>query len=242
MKKVLIVDDEKLSRDYLCSLIDWQAYGFDCVHTAENGLDVYNMVVENRYDLILTDIRMPGINGLKLIEKIQSIPHNPEFIIISGYSEFEYAQTAMRYGVKHYLLKPVEEYEITQILDSMTKPPKENYSKFVRRTVDLVEENLANQELSLKWIAATKLFMNMDYLGRLFRRETGTPFSRYVIDKRIERAKELLESDPEIKVYTVAEQVGFGDNNQYFCDVFKKYTAMTPKGYQRRCAERRREP
>ena len=111
VKKVLIVDDEKLSRDYFVNIIDWSEYGFSCVHTAADGLEVYDKVLENRYDLILTDIRMPGINGLDLIKKIQQIPHNPLFIIMSGYSEFEYAQTAMRLGVKYYLLKPVEENE-----------------------------------------------------------------------------------------------------------------------------------
>lgn len=234
MKKVLIVDDEKLSRDYFVNIIDWNEYGFSCVHTAADGLEVYDKVLKYRYDLILTDIRIPGISGLDLIKKIQEIPHNPLFIIVSGYSEFEYAQTAMRLGVKYYLLKPVEENELRQILDEIVGRPKEHYSKFVSEALSIIEENIGNENLALKWLAADKLFMNMDYLGRLFRKEMGMPFSQYVIKKRIEMAKELLSSDPNIKVYVVAQMVGFGHNSQHFCDVFKKYTSFTPKEFQRR--------
>lgn len=234
MKKVLIVDDEKLSRDYFVNIIDWSEYGFSCVHTAADGLEVYDKVLENRYDLILTDIRMPGINGLDLIKKIQQIPHNPLFIIMSGYSEFEYAQTAMRLGVKYYLLKPVEENELRQILDELAGRPKVHYSKLVSSALSIIEENISNEGLSLKWLASDKLFMSMDYLGRLFRKEVGMPFSKYVIKERVEMAKSLLSSDPNIKVYDVAQKVGFGHNSQYFCDVFKKYTSLTPKKFQRR--------
>lgn len=236
MKKVLIVDDEKLSRDYFANIIDWSEYGFSCVHTAADGLEVYEKVLENMYDLILTDIRMPGINGLDLIKKIQQIPHNPLFIIMSGYSEFEYAQTAMRLGVKHYLLKPVEENELRQALDEIAGKPKVHYSTLVNAALSIIEENISNENLSLKWLASEKLFMSMDYLGRLFRKEVGMPFSKYVIRERVELAKALLSSDPNIKVYDVAQHVGFGYNSQYFSDVFKKNTLLTPKEYQQRNA------
>lgn len=234
MKKVLIVDDEKLSRDYFVSIIDWSEYGFSCVHTAADGLEVYDKVLENRYDLILTDIQIPGISGLKLIEKIQGIPHNPIFIIVSGYSEFKYAQTAMRLGVKYYLLKPVEENELRLILDEIVGRTNNHYSKIVSEVLSIIDENIGNEELSLKWLAANKLFMSMDYLGRLFRKEVGMAFSQYVIKERMELAKRLLSSEPNIKVYDVAQRVGFGHNSQYFCDVFKKHTALTPKEFQHR--------
>ena len=150
MKKVLIVDDEKLSRDYFVNIIDWSEYGLSRVHTAADGLEVYDKVLENRYDLILTDIRMPGINGLDLIKKIQQIPHNPLFIIMSGYSEFEYAQTAMRLGVKYYLLKPVEENELRQIFDELAGRPKVHYGELVSSALSIIEENISNEGLSIK--------------------------------------------------------------------------------------------
>jgi len=110
---------------------------------------------------------------------------------------------------------------------------KGKYSKNVSETLKLIEENLSNPDLSLKWIASTKIFMSMDYLGRLFRNETGMAFSQYVAKRRIEYAKELLISEPDIKIYNVAYKSGFGDNSQHFADIFKKHTGFTPREFQK---------
>ena len=72
----------------------------------------------------MTDIKMPGLSGLDLIEKVRAAQLNTEFIILSGYGEFEFARTAMRYGVKHYLLKPSNETEITQVIMSCVETCK----------------------------------------------------------------------------------------------------------------------
>ena len=113
------------------------------------------------------------------------------------------------------------------------KIQKGKYSKNVSETLELIEENISNAELSLKWIASSKIFMSMDYLGRLFRNETGMAFSQYVLKRRIEYAKNLLVSEPDIKIYTVAYKSGFGDNSQHFADMFKKHTGVTPREFQK---------
>ncbi len=108
-----------------------------------------------------------------------------------------------------------------------TKKTKK-YSEVVLNLMKIVEENIEHPELSLQWIATKKLFMNADYLGKLFKKEVGQKFSTYVTAKRIEKAVELIQKDRSIKVFELAEKLGFGDNPQYFSQIFKKVTGVTP--------------
>lgn len=112
---------------------------------------------------------------------------------------------------------------------------KDNISKYsavVNTVIKYIESNLDNEELSLIWIANKILYMNEDYLGKLFKKETNEKFSQYVIRTRLEKAKELLKSDTGYKTFEVAEKTGFGKNSQYFSQVFKKHTGYTPSEYK----------
>lgn len=120
MYKVMIVDDEKSIRDGLKKIIDWDAYGFSVCAVARSGEEAYTFYQTQRPDLILTDIRMPGMSGLELIEKLRTEGDKDlEFIILSGYADFEYARRAIRFGVSNYLLKPVDEDEIHHLLSEI---------------------------------------------------------------------------------------------------------------------------
>lgn len=112
MYKAFIIDDEPFARARIKELIDWEDVGFSIVGEASNGEDAFNEIVQILPDLVLTDIRMPVFSGLELIRRaIPSLP-NCRFIIFSGYSDFEYAHEAIKYGVKSYLLKPINEHEL----------------------------------------------------------------------------------------------------------------------------------
>ena len=128
--------------------------------------------------------------------------------------------------IKQYILSVAE-----QITDANMKMQKNKHSSIINRVFEVVEQYLGNTELSLNWIAGEVLFMNADYLGKLFKKETGEKFSNYVMRLRIEKAIEVIESSPDVKVFELAEQLGFGDNPQYFSQVFKKYTGQTPTEY-----------
>ena len=123
MLKLLIADDEKTIRETIRSFINWEALDIEVVGTAKDGIEAYNMILDLYPDIVLTDIRMPGLSGLELIERMHKINKDMQFIILSGYNEFEYAKTAMQYGVRHYLLKPCSEQ---QIIDSI-KEIKQDY-------------------------------------------------------------------------------------------------------------------
>lgn len=110
--KVIIVDDEYFARLALIKSIDWSAYGFEVIAEAENGKEAYRLIVEMKPDLVILDINMPFVNGLELLEKTTENELNTKFILLSGYSEFEYAKEAIKYGVESYLLKPLIEQEL----------------------------------------------------------------------------------------------------------------------------------
>lgn len=124
MLKMIIVDDEKIIRETIHSLIDWNSLGIDVAAVCKDGIEAFDCILDEYPDIVMTDIKMPGLSGLDLIEKVRAAQLNTEFIILSGYGEFEFARTAMRYGVKHYLLKPSNEQKSHRLLCPVLKPVK----------------------------------------------------------------------------------------------------------------------
>ena len=121
MFKVVLADDETIALEGLSVLTDWEELGFEVCGVCEDGEEALMAVSECSPDLVITDIRMPGIDGLELINRVRHLGlEQPIFIVLSGYSEFEYARTALRYGVSHYLLKPVMEMEWEKVLAEVT--------------------------------------------------------------------------------------------------------------------------
>lgn len=128
MYKILVVDDEKIIRDGLSS-IDWQSHEGQLCAVAQNGLEAYEIIEQDHPDLVITDLKMPGMNGIDLIAKASVKYPGIIFIILSGYSEFEFAKQAMVYGVKFYVLKPFDESELFTCLDAAVKELKEKSRK-----------------------------------------------------------------------------------------------------------------
>lgn len=133
-------------------------------------------------------------------------------------------------------LNEVKEY-IISFAEEMARENRAKIEKKSNRKIDkmlsCIEENLANEEFSLKWLANNLLYFNNDYLGKLFKKEVGVSFTSYVIKRRIEKACELFRENPEAHIYDVAEKTGFGDNTQYFSQVFKKEMGVVPSEWQK---------
>lgn len=142
MLRLIIADDEKIIREAISNLIDWNAYGIDLIGTCKDGIETYNMIVDECPDIVMTDIKMPGLNGLDLIKKVYEIDPDIEFVILSGFSEFEFAKQAMEFGVRHYLLKPINE---NQIIDVMEKVKSDFYKNCSIKNLQYEKELLSNK-------------------------------------------------------------------------------------------------
>ena len=116
MLRVVLADDEHKIILLLQKLIQWERLGYEIVGTANDGLRALELVREKQPHLLITDVQMPGCNGIELIRQAKELQPDLHFIIVSGYRKFEYAQSALKYGVEDYLLKPLKQEELTGIL------------------------------------------------------------------------------------------------------------------------------
>ena len=249
MLKVIIADDERIIREAIAKYINWSALGLELVSQCANGIEAFNAILDVSPDIAILDIKMPGLSGLDIIKKITETDKDMQFILLSGYGEFEYAQTAMRYGVRHYLLKPSSTDEINACLkevmaESLKRKKDSNAistdkpaitgdvpASITDQIQKYVKNNLSNPNLTLKWISENVLYMNVDYVSKRFLKDTGERFSAFLTRTRVETAEKLLQGNPYEKVQYVSKMVGCGNNPQYFSQIFKKVTGMTPSQY-----------
>lgn len=155
MLSVLIADDEKYVRKGVRSLINWQEQGYVIQGEAGDGLEAWEWIVKHRPDVVITDIKMPGLSGIELIEKAMAAELTAtRFLILSGYGEFRYAQQAVRYGVQDYLLKPIDEQELKASLIRLRKqlgPPVDQGGhagipvRLIQKWAEGLEENDADR-------------------------------------------------------------------------------------------------
>ncbi len=118
---IYIADDEFLVIEKLKILIPWEREGFELCGSATDGKTAYSDILRLTPDIVISDIRMPGYTGLQLVELLQNAPKVPQFILVSGFRDFDYAQTALRFRVKDYLLKPIDETELNKVLNNIRK-------------------------------------------------------------------------------------------------------------------------
>lgn len=139
MYKVMIIDDEAMIRWGIHDLLDWEEEGFVFCEDGRDGLDGLKKLLEYRPDLVLVDIKMPGMSGIELIQAARGEGYEGSFIILTGYAEFEFAQSAVRLGVKEYLLKPIDEEElkncVRRIRDELIRKEGEQVYHFANETI-----------------------------------------------------------------------------------------------------------
>lgn len=121
MLRLMIVDDEQIIREALSQMIDYQSIGYELIAAAKNGMEAYDIICDEYPDVVITDIRMPLLNGLDLIDRSIKSDSRITFVLLSGYNDFEYAKQAMKYGVRYYLLKPTDKNELIESLVSIRK-------------------------------------------------------------------------------------------------------------------------
>jgi Response regulator containing CheY-like receiver domain and AraC-type DNA-binding domain len=153
MYKVIIADDEAKVCQLILELIDWNALGFEISAIAKNGHEAYSLICEHMPDIVITDIRMPGYDGIELVKLIHAKGTCPYFIILSGYSHFEYAREALRYGVENYLLKPVNKNELIETLSSIKE-------KLINEKARIEQTDLIKSQLNISKDKMHQLLIN----------------------------------------------------------------------------------
>lgn len=252
MKTILIVDDEPRTREGVRKVLETWAAGRFRIETAANGVTALEWLQANETHLLITDVRMPQIGGLDLVEQTLQLAHRPVVIIISGHPEFDYAQKALQYGVMEYLLKPIDKKKLTAAVESALKR-EENNSR-IERMEKLVDPKLlsaAQEERvystqvqeALEYLNAHQgeavtlkdmadfLHMNASYFSVLFKEQTGLTFSEFVTRRRVQRAKELL-AGTRLTINEISEQTGY-QTAKYFVKVFRALEGVSPSQYRK---------
>lgn len=237
--KILIIDDEPKIRNGLSNLLT-RREGWEVAGAYENAADALKYLAVNQVDVMITDIKMPEISGLELIARIRKRDKKTAIIILSGYSNFQFAQRAIELGVSRYLTKPTNPRELICVLEETEKKlggkqeKEEDSGKipnlFVQKAADYIKLNYS-EKISIKEIA-DQLYLSPNYLSELFKKHTGKTISEYLTEYRLEKACQLLDH-AEYRVGDVSGMVGIHDG-RYFSNMFKKKYGMTPTEYRNR--------
>jgi len=224
MRTAVIVDDEELSVDLLKYLIQRYELPIEVVGEAFSGDEGLELINSLKPDIAFIDIKMPVLNGLELIEKVNAgRKNNISFIVVTAYDYFEYAQTALRLGAKDILLKPIEPELFLETMERVMDY-KKSRNKIFDQIVEYINCNYC-EEVELKHCAEI-YHTSSSYIARMFKKYLNTTFSAYINDLRIKKAKELLK-DSDLTIKEVSYNAGYNNLN-YFYKTFKKSTGMTP--------------
>jgi two-component system response regulator YesN len=259
MVSVVVVEDEKVIRNGLVLTIPWLELGCKILGEAENGVEGSTLIAKLKPDIVITDVIMPGMNGIDMIRSLQGKTES-EYVILSGYADFEFAQTAIELGVKRYLVKPLEESKLKETITDLVREVEEKKKNMHQR--DVYKQNLDhdlffkeyisrhNSDYREKYLEETLRLIADHYAENLtaadvseyleisessfvkmFKNKTGYTFLKYLTLYRIKNSIKLL-GDKSLRVCDVAYKVGYSDC-RYFGEVFKKYLGMTPLEYRR---------
>lgn len=146
--KVLIADDERKVCQLIYHLVDWSEYGMEVVGMINDGREAYEFIRREKPDIVITDIRMPGLDGIELVEKTLKEQRETYFVIVSGYSQFEYARQAVKLGVEDYLLKPIKKKELQTVLGKISSKHRKSHNE--RAETEILKTELMQTREKIK--------------------------------------------------------------------------------------------
>lgn len=243
--RVLVTDDEYNSR--MGVAVTLEQWGKDklTIDTATNGKQALELIQQNQYDILITDIRMPVMTGLELLTAIRAQDNALKTILLTGFAEFTYAQKGLQLGASDYLLKPIQQEQLIEAVERViseieaedsqslasnaaSSPTTTVQNPYVDLALQYISVNL-HMPITIKEVAA-HVHLNPSYFSVLFKENIGNNFSDYMTECRMATAKKLLlESHDSLD--TITEKIGL-QTTSYFIKMFKKFEGVTPKQYR----------
>ena len=220
LMKVMLVDDEPFILQGLSVIIDWETEGFEIVKKASDGEEAIAYLRENKVDLIITDIRMPKITGIELLETVRAEKLSDAYIfILSGYNDFRYAQAAIRYSAMEYILNPVQK---EQLLESVRR--------VVAKTENRIQEELDSRRMQRGYLLQNMTALlqgkgkeeNLAYVRENFRCGQGIRYLHICLNDLLALEEMSDEEVSELKdgVYEQVSQYLREDADHLFKDFF----------------------
>ncbi|WPX08916.1 response regulator transcription factor [Anaerocellum danielii] len=209
MRKVLIVDDEKLIRKGIRTILERNVPDLNEIKEASNGKEALDLLLSEKFDILIIDIRLPQLDGISVLKKIQNLSYKPKIIIISGYDEFNYAKECMQYGARGYILKPIDKKELIEIVEKVKNELQEEENNF--------------RLISLQRIMKAKMFES---------EVNNIIFSGMDVSKFKERLKDLeIPSDEKVIAVYLLWPGSFSEQNDFSTEEDKlRLSKMLPQG------------
>ena len=254
MYSVVLLDDEPWILKGIRKTFDWNKMGFEVIGEFTSSKVAWEACSDNAPDVIFTDIRMPNYSGIDLLKMAREKMLDTEFVVISGFAEFQYVQQALRYSAFDYCLKPIQKNDADAVLEKLrnhldkksemkTKVYRaqgesdskegiiisELYNKKFEEMIEYIR-NHYHEKLYLNELA-DKFYFNANYCCYLFKKMMNTTFSDFVTDLKMKEVGEIMKRDQSISIDEAARMVGY-DDYYYFSKVFKKYFGITPRQYK----------
>lgn len=223
MLRCAIIDDEKSVHKIINNIIEKDGLPLVISNSAYDGIEGKSLIQKNNFDIIFIDIQMPYLDGFDLISKY---PNN-NYIVVTAFDYFDYAQRALRLGVKDILLKPIDREQLAEAVNraigfKLTK------NKVIDEVLLYIHSNFS-KEITVSDLAEQN-YMNSSNFSRLFKNSVGISIIDYLRKIRINKAKDLLDSSYK-SISEIALEVGYKSENLFYKD-FKRIENITPSKYR----------
>ncbi len=249
MYKILIAEDDEDIRYIYSRMKLWNEFGFTVEKQTSNGEEALKALESDNYDLLITDIRMPLIDGIELLREIKKRRISIEVIFVSSYDDFEYVRQGLILGAFDYILKPIDKTQMrNSILRAKEKLDERKYEQMPKEHVSTAFEyfnisldngfnnqvyqylHSVGEKIITMEQAAEHFELSKDYFGKLFKQNCGVSFNNFYSVLKVEFAKDLIRTS-NYKAYEISEILGYSSTD-YFRRIFKDVTGMTPTEYR----------
>ncbi len=228
--RILIVDDDPLIRKGLRIVIERGLGGCIFHEDAANGQEALQRLEAYVPDILITDVRMPIMDGIELIDRLRQAGSEMKAIVLSGYDEYRYIREALKGGAVDYLLKPVDNDELIELLHRLKAELRRgSESRLIEEARAFIRSRF-RENIDLQTVA-DHLYLSASYFSDRFSKETGVTFTDYVKSVRVGEAKRLL-AQTRVSVAEIGRRVGYEEPTT-FLRAFKKVTGVSPSSFRK---------